>query len=449
MNRRRFVAGISASVLSSTIGAEESLRKRRRIDFRPYKNENPSADVQCITPSDGSYIHTFFDVCPFSPSQRYVAVLKLPFEDRKPVYGDTADVCVIDLVEHTIQAVYRTRAFGMQTGAQVQWGRTDQYLYFNDLSDEHGGHAVCVQLDWQSGKSRCLDGPVYHIAPDESCVASFNLDLINHVQDGYGCVVAPKNRMKLGAGASAKQGLWRTDVKSGKTRLLVSLADIFETLPNKDQYQGLAFYLFHTKFSPRGDRIMQVVRARDPESEEGKYKKGILVTFKSDGSDIRVALAPEIWSKGGHHPNWHPNNKELFMNLRLEGGPMRFSLFGYDGSNRRAVSSRILGSGHPSYEKTGRYIFTDAYPGEPVARKDGFVPMRLIDTRKDAEKVAAWIYTLGDGLGVLRLDPHPAWSRDGLKTCFNGAPDKRRQVFVADLRGLLESESKHDSSKVR
>ena len=37
---------------------------------------------------------------------------------------------------------------------------------------------------------------------------------------------------------------------------------------------------------------------------------------------------------------------------------------------------------------------------------------------------------------VLRLDPHPAWSRDGLKSCFNGAPEGRRQVYIADLSPL-------------
>lgn len=442
MNRRKFLAGVSTAVITSRARAEESLWKRRRIDFRRYSIDNPLVPVDCVTPNDGAYIHTFFDVCPFSPSQRYLAVLRLPFEDRKPVYGDTAEVCVIDLLERTIQTVYRTRAFGMQTGAQVQWGRTDQYLYFNDLSDKHGGHAVCVQLDLHAGKPRFLDGPMYHMAPDESCVVGFNLDLINHVQDGYGCVVAPKNRLKLGAGASDKQGLWQTDIKSGKTKLLVSLAEIFEALPDKDQYRSLAFYLFHTKFSPDGARIMQVVRARDPESEEGKYKKGILITLDSAGSDIRVALPPEVWAKGGHHPNWHPNSKEILMNLRTEPGPLRFQLFRYDGSNLRKISSRIEGSGHPAFEKTGRYIFTDAYPAERVARKGGFVPMRLIETRNDEERTAAWMYTLGEGLAVLRLDPHPAWSRDGRRSCFNGAPDKRRQVFVADLSSMMTTQEK-------
>jgi hypothetical protein len=376
-------------------------------------------------------------VCPFSPSERYVAVLRLPFQDRLPDWKDTADVCVIDLKDRTIQTVYTTSAFGMQTGAQVQWGRSDRYLYFNDKSEKAGGHAVAIRLDWQSGKAQELAGPMYHLKPDESGLISFNLDLINHVQDGYGCVVAPEHRLKLPAGAARDQGLWYTDIQSNRKRLLVSLEQIYEALPQKDIYKGLAFYLFHSKYNGQGTRIMQVVRARDPQSKEGAYKHGILTTFNADGSDIRVAISPQLWKRGGHHPNWHPDGDRLLMNV-TPADKLRLCLFRYDGSDFRTVSDDLPGSGHPSFEKTARFIVTDSYPREPVALANGEVPLRLIDTRTNKERVVTTMFTLGEkNPGVLRLDPHPAWSRDGRRVCFNGAPDGRRQVFIADLRSLL------------
>jgi hypothetical protein len=55
-------------------------------------------------------------------------------------------------------------------------------------------------------------------------------------------------------------------------------------------------------------------------------------------------------------------------------------------------------------------------------RENGFVPLRLIDTNRNRETTAVWMYTQVRGLGVLRLDLHPAWSRDCRKICFNGAP---------------------------
>lgn len=436
MNRREFIAA-GAAIVSGRLRAEEKKRKKKPFDFRPYTTGNPLSPVTCITPDDGFYIHTFFDVCPMSPSQRYFACLRLPFQDRKPTWQDTADVCVIDLQDRTIQTVYTTSAFGMQTGAQVQWGTTDRYLYFNDKRENADGQAVAIRLDWQSGKAEELAGPIYSMTPDESGIISFNLDLINHVQDGYGCVVAPQHRHKLGPGASKDEGLWYTDLKTNRKKLLVSLAQIYEALPDKHMYEGLAFYLFHSKYNPRGKRIMQVVRARDPQSPEGKYKYGILTTFNADGSDIKVVVSPQLWARGGHHPNWHPTGERILMNLKPKD-KLRFCLFRFDGSDFRIISETILGSGHPSFEKTGRYIFTDAYPNEPVALPDQKIPMRLIDTRRNEAETIATIFTLGaQKVGVLRLDPHPAWSRDGRKSCFNGAPDGRRQIFIADLSNQL------------
>lgn len=125
------------------------------------------------------------------------------------------------------------------------------------------------------------------------------------------------------------------------------------------------------------------------------------------------------------------------MNLTPED-KLRFCLFRHDGSDFQVIGKEILGSGHPAYEKTGRYICTDAYPREPVTGPGKEVPIRLIDTVRMQQQKVTTIFTLGNvNPSVLRLDPHPAWSRDGTKICFNGAPDGRRQVFVADLKNLL------------
>ena len=123
-----------------------------------------------ITPPDGYYIHTYYDVCPFSPSGRYLATTRLPYQDRVPVLGDTAEVCVIDLQEQTIQPVYVTKCWGFQTGSNCQWGAVDHHLYANDIFD---GRAVCVRIDLATGDVRRYGGPLYSIAPDESAAVAF------------------------------------------------------------------------------------------------------------------------------------------------------------------------------------------------------------------------------------------------------------------------------------
>ena len=154
---------------------------------------------------------------------------------------------------------------------------------------------------------------------------------------------------------------------------------------------------------------------------------------------VLPSLIPrELWANGGHHPNWHPDGEHLIQNLAPNGGPYRFCQFKWDGSDLKILSEKHLGSGHPSVHKNGRYLISDAYPNEAVVKNENEeVPIRLLDLNTDVEESICDIYTLGAGLRLLRLDPHPAWSRDYNKVCFNGAPEGKRQVFIADLSKVL------------
>lgn len=435
MRRRTFLrtsAGFVATMVAPRCwSVQRPVGEKRAFSFRAYRPSKTVGKVTCVTPDDGFYLQTFFDVCPWSPSGRYLAVTRLPFQDREPKPGETADVCVIDLHERTIETVYSTKGWGFQLGANLNWGTSDRHLYTNDLID---GRAVCVRIDRQSNDSKAFAGPMYHIAPDESSVIGFPLDLINATQAGYGVPTDKANPPTLREKASKTQGLWQTDLRTNERKLLVSIPDLYETIPDPETLKDVIFYLFHSKFNRQGTRIMQVFRGRP--AGRG-MNKPMLFTFNRDGSDIRLAIRWQQWTPGGHHPNWHPDGEHLIMNLKPDGKTMRFCRFCYDGSDFTVLSDKRLGSGHPSVTPEGRYLVTDAYPGEPVALENQEVPIRLVDLEADDERSICTMYTLGGGKGVLRLDPHPAWSRDYRSVCFNGAPDGRRQVFIADLNGVL------------
>ena len=70
---------------------------RQPLRFEPYMRDDPACAVVAITPPDQAHMHTYYDLTPWSPSGRYLASLRLPYEDREPVPGDRAEVCVIDL----------------------------------------------------------------------------------------------------------------------------------------------------------------------------------------------------------------------------------------------------------------------------------------------------------------------------------------------------------------
>lgn len=406
---------------------------------RNFQRMSDGAEVPawCITRALGRCTHRFFDTCPISPSGRWLAVTRLPHEDHPPAPGEQATVVCFDLLSGEVREIGPTHAWDIQLGAQVQWGPSDEVLYFND---QNPGEWIpfAVQHDLASGTSRRLGGPVYMVSPDGSRLASPCLRRTLQTQAGYGAVV-PREFLTENHGAPDDDGIYVTDAVSGRSRLLVSLAQIVEAtgIADRVDLRTAAFYGFHVKWSPNGERLLLVLRNR-PRGQN--RNQSYVVTLDQDGGNIRLALDWSVWSAGGHHPNWHPDSEYIVMNLRDTSRKMRFVCFRYDGSGLFEPVPGAVGSGHPSFSPDGRFLLTDAYLAEKLGTPpDRCAPLRLINLATGKEKIAANIDTrptVEDG-SLFRIDPHPAWHGGGRFVAFNGRADGTRQVFVADLASLL------------
>lgn len=450
-------AGLASLLVSPGVFAVENRIFERKdggaYPFRQYRPEHSLAPVYQVTPDDGFYLHTFFDVCPWSPSQKLLAVTKLPYQGRKPVLGDLAEVCVIDLENQKIRSVYKTKAWSFQLGANIQWGSDDRYLYTNDVINHV---AVCVRIDIKTGETTAYAGPKYDLDRNATAAIGSRLELLNATQYGYGI---PDDAYGFPRFTDAtfedEDGLWYTTLKNNKRKLLFSYGDVRRSISDNAAYVDGVFYFFHSKFNARADRIMQVVRCALP-GQNGRNSS--LFTYDMGRNKLHECITKEVWEqKGpigqGNHPNWHPDGDHIIMNLvpGWEGDKMmRFCMFKHDGSDMKVLSRTIPGSGHPSVDARTHYVLTDAYPQQEwVASENGEVPIRLIDIRNNTEMVICKIFTdlagkeglknykVPGGGSHFKLDPHPAWSRDYRKICFNGVPDGNRQVFISDLKTIL------------
>lgn len=434
--------------------------------FPRYEDFDPLVPVWCVTPTLGRTIHRFFDTSPFSPSGRYLGLTRLPYEDRLPSPGDVAEIVVVDLATGQERVVAESRGWDTQLGAQVQWGRTDCQLLYNDV-DTTTWRAHAVVLDPFSGERHVLAGTVYMVSPDGRWAASPCLLRMGVTQPGYG-VHAPLEHVPSNHGAPADDGIFVTSVASGKSTLLVSLSDIVKKasphLDSKEFAHG-DFYSFHVKWNQQGSRLMLVLRWVP--NEQGARTRAQIVTMTADASDIYVAIPASEWDKGGHHPNWCPDGDTLMMNLRFDQSVlqrvwlrlpgrlrlplertmgvgddgMRFVRVRYDGSGYSLMHDSLLATGHPSLHRNGRHIITDAYLTEAVSSGDGTVPIRLIDPAEGSDVTLVRIRTRPPYSGPnneLRVDPHPAWDRKHRRIAFNACVDGTRRVYVANLTGVLE-----------
>lgn len=426
---------------------------KRSFQFRQFHDH---ANARIITPEDGFFLHTFYDVCPFSPSGRYLAVTKFPYQGKKPVYGDTAEVCIIDLEEQTIECLYTTKAWSYQLGANIQWSPlSDDYLYANDIIDEK---VVGIGIERTNHKITHYSGPKYDIDPSRKYIVGGNLVYMNATQYGYGVPDKGRHPEYVSKKHLTMEGLWKTDLESNQSELLASL-DQFKKNDRMMSGQDVVPYCFHSKISPDGKHILQVIRymKRHPLSKLGLVHPGMLSSKKSslfvvsaDGKDIKQLITPEQWhAKGSYgesanHPNWHPDSHHIVMNFvpkELGYDNMHFVKINID-SGEITLLSKHLGSGHPTVDEGEKHLLTDAYPKQHwVGGSKDTVPIRLIDLKTDEERQLSQVpIKLGtgkrkakEGGSHFKLDPHPAWDRKYQSICFNAVVDGNRQVVVMDL----------------
>lgn len=416
------------------------------LPFPRYRAYEPRVPVWCVTPNAGRCIHRFFDTSPISPSGRYLAVTRLGFEDRPVQPGHTAQIVLIDLATGDEQVIATTRGWEMQMGANVGWGGDDHALYFNDVVPGEW-EPFAVRLDPLTGESRRLAGTIYQASPDGRQLASACMKRMRCTQPGYG-VVIPDECVPRNLGLRDDDGLSLTDTETGERRLLVSLRQCVEAAgPEKLRRQPDDFeiYGFHTKWSPRNDRLIFTIRwfpHREPRrwgALHQRIARFAVYTLAPDGSDLQLAVGPEQWQKGGHHINFSPDGRSLSMNLKLHSDVLRFCQVDLDGRDLRPILDTLPGSGHPTLHPDGRHLLTDTYTREATAFGDGTIPLRWVDLTAGTESTLVRINTAQPtDLPEARVDPHPAWDRTWRWITFNGHVDGTRRVFVADFGSLLD-----------
>ncbi|MBR2434200.1 MAG: hypothetical protein IKB22_01895, partial [Lentisphaeria bacterium] len=196
------------------------------LHFPRYIEDSPEVPIWCLTPHSNNIIHRFFDTRPLSPSGRYLAVFQLPDHDAIPKPGERGNVILVDLQTGNERIVWETAGWEYQMGANINWGTSDSELIFNDV-DTTTWQPFGVVLDPLTGAWRKLEHTVYHVSPDGKYAVSSNLTAMRRTQGGYG-VIVPAQLVPYYKGTTAEDGVWLTDIATGKTRLLISIREAAE-----------------------------------------------------------------------------------------------------------------------------------------------------------------------------------------------------------------------------
>ena len=387
----------------------------------------------------GGVIHRFHDTSPISPSGKFIALFRVPFENRYPQPGDAGEVILVDMESGEERKVAESCGWEMQVGANVQWGADDHELFFNDV-DTTIWQAFSWKTDPFTGEKQRMECNVFMASLDGRKLVCHNLVNSVHAQSGYG-VIIPDSLTEYNIGPVDTDGLFVTDVKTGRCERIVTIKDIYDqsvpSLAIANPFEH-SYYCFKAMWNPRRTRIMTCLIWRPL---KGGPRRVAVITMRPDGSDIRTAITAEQYARGGHHMAWMPDGLHISMNLENDGRPgLELISVKYDGSELKTEFP--VGSGHPSYHPGGLpYVITDAYLHEPVTNQDGFVPVRLLNLKTGTENLVAYVYVPDVEDSAFRVDPHPAWDSSGRYVVFNGFEDGTRCVYIADMKQIIEEDS--------
>lgn len=417
------------------------------------------SELRVLT-SGPSHFFGFHDLTPWNAHTDELVCLRTATpEDHIPTHQDEAEVVVVNEADGRETVVGRTRAWNWQKGARQRWlpalGR--RVIAYN-AANAAGFECRIVDLDARS--ERVLPVALYDICDHAGFGLTLNFSRLVKCQPGYGYdhPVASALRADSAVGTPhttdyATDGLFREDLATGVTRLILSLADFLHAR-GLDPALG-EHYFTHLQISPDGKRCVFMHRCFLPSGGLVNH----FIVANTDGSGFRVLLDDKMshfdWSDNDHVLVWCRKNtaikrlkeskllavaRALYrLSRKIRLNAVRQGL--YNESFREinvntgesvAVGKGVLSEdGHPQVNPRHPGLWVnDTYPNpehvqtlmlyhQPTNRRVDLVRLPT----QPAIQETCW-----------RCDFHPRWHPHGERVCVDSAHLGRRQLCVLDVQ---------------
>ena len=365
----------------------------------------------------------YYDKLEFDPANRYVLAMEVDFEHRSPRPEDVIRIGMVDLADadRWIE-LGRSSAWGWQQGCMLQWvPGTKSTILWNDREDDR---YVCRILDVETGEKRTIASPIYALSPDGRTAITADFRRINDVRPGYGYAGFPDPYADQLAPKDS--GVWRVDLKSGRTELIVSIAEVarFGTIPRNAP--SVKHYFNHLLFNPDGSRFVFLHRWRYPAGN----RLTRMLTAAPDGSDLRVVDGNGLTS----HFIWRDPAHILAWSEQPSHGRAFYLFEDRTGGRIEAIGAGVLAEdGHCSYLPGGEWILSDTYPDKERNQKPHLYHVATGRIVPLGSFPAPPAYR-----GEWRCDTHPRFSRDGrLVVVDSPHDDAGRQLHLIDISGIV------------
>lgn len=362
---------------------------------------------------------SYYGINSWSADQRYVTVLQTPIKYRLPTENDPAMLGLVDMETYEFIPLAETRAWNFQQGCMAHWLSThlNSRIVYNDMVE---GKYVSIIMDVHTKqKIKTIPYPVCAVSPNGKEAVSINFSRLRTTREAYG-YGGDGQDARLSTQFPEDDGLFLVDLETGKAKLLVSIYDVKDQVPEVPE-EGIE-YFNHILFSREGGKIFWLARAI-PERNTTSF------TVNRDGTDLQRCF-PDGW--GGSHFDWLSEN-ELMITGQFDGKANAHILFTIGESNYKRLGNGLLDyDGHGTFSPDGKWMVTDTYPSR------GLYEQKLYLMHMETEAIlplGRFVHppAFRENGKDAACDIHPRWSPEGNMIGFNSVTTGERQVYIIKL----------------
>lgn len=362
----------------------------------------------------------YYDKFPWNRSGRYHLALQTEFLDRQPTREDVAIIGMVDTEDgNRWIPLAETTAWSWQQGTMLQWlpSEPESTIIYN-IRENDRFYGVIHNIE--TGEKRRLSRSFYAVGEDYA--VGLNFARLHHTRPGYGYPDGAENT--LPAEHPEDDGVYRIDLQTGESELIISLQRLFENQTIPRMHLG-PHWVNHLTISPKGDNFVFLNRCLfDPKTRfnDRFYRSS------ADGNDLRLVHDNTYFSHFGYL-----DDRTIVAYARTPGTETdEYALYDLYEDKFTPFGQDVFSSdGHCSFSPDGRWMLTDTYPDSESNRILMLYEMatgRRVDIGK--------FYSPPELKNEIRCDLHPRWSRDGNKVSIDSAHTGERQVYVIDVSSV-------------
>ncbi len=365
------------------------------------------------------FFASYYGINSWSADQRYVTVLQTPIKFRLPTENDPATLGLVDLKTNEFIPLTETRAWNFQQGCMAHWLGTfpNSRIIYNDIAS---GKIVSIIMDVHTKrKIKTIPYPIAAVSPNGKEAVSINFSRLRTTRRAYGYGGQGQDA-KLSTQFPTDDGLFLVNLDTGKAKLLISINDVKEQVPEIPE-DGIE-YFNHVLFSRQGGKIFWLARATP-------RRNTTAFTVNRDRSDLRRCF-PDKW--GGSHFDWL-NENELMITAKYKAKSYAHILFTIGQDNyKRLGKGQLDFDGHGTFSPDEKWMLTETYPSRDTHEQKLF----LMNTKTEAVlELGRYVHQpefRKNGKDA-QCDLHGRWSPKGDMIGFNSVTTGQRQAYIIKL----------------